>query len=78
MTTACASPRPLTMMQLLNNVLAKDFFYTADVYGHDDEASLDAELRLVKVKTLPASLIRLDTGRFTTAPTLGLWPMVLQ
>ena len=28
----------------LNNVLAKDFFYTQDVYGHDDESALDAEL----------------------------------
>ncbi|MGB0180111.1 MAG: hypothetical protein ACPF8U_08635, partial [Flavobacteriales bacterium] len=26
----------------LNNVLAKDFFYTQDVYGHDDESALDA------------------------------------
>ena len=28
-----------------NNVLAKDFFYTQDVYGHDDESTLDVELR---------------------------------
>jgi len=29
----------------LNNVLAKDVLYTDDEYGHDDESSLDGELR---------------------------------
>ena len=53
----------------LNNVLAKDIVYTSDVYGHDDEDMLDAELGPSEAKTLP-SLIRLDMGRFTTAPTL--------
>ena len=60
----------------LNNVLAKDFFYTADVYGHDDEGMLDLELEPRESEDIAGFFDPTDMGRFTTAPTLGLWPMV--
>ena len=60
----------------LNNVLAKDFFYTADVYGHDDDGVLDLELGPRENQDLAGLFDPTGYGSFYHCPTPGLWPMV--
>ena len=58
----------------LNNVLAKDFFYTEDIYGHDNEAVLDTtELVRRESNDITGSMIQLDMVRITIAPILVPW-----
>ena len=55
----------------LNNVLAKDFFYTQDVYGHDDESALDAELGPRESEDIPGFFDPTGFGSYYHCPNPG-------
>ena len=55
----------------LNNVLAKDFFYTADVYGHDDDGVLDLELGPRENQDLAGLFDPTGYGSFYHCPNPG-------
>ena len=55
----------------LNNVLAKDFFYTQDVYGHDDESALDVELRPRESESIPGFFDPTGVGSYYHCPNAG-------
>lgn len=55
----------------LNNVLAKDFFYTEDIYGHDNEAALDTELGPSESEDIPGFYDPTGFGSYYHCPNPG-------
>ena len=55
----------------LNNVLAKDIVYTSDVYGHDDEDMLDAELGPSESEDIAGFFDPTGYGSFYHCPNPG-------
>ena len=55
----------------LNNVLAKDIFYTDNLYGHDDETALETELAPRESDDIPGFFDPNGYGSFYHCPNAG-------